>query len=69
MADGMWVLWQAGAKMNAAYQARDGLSPEFFPDQVPIFSGHYHIPHVVSGSNIRYVGSPYQGEASFARNG
>ena len=49
--------------MNTAFQAKDGLSPAFFPADVPIFSGHYHIPHVVDNSNIRYIGSPYQGEA------
>ena len=48
--------------MNTAFQAKDGLSPTFFPADVPIFSGHYHIPHVVDNSNIRYIGSPYQGE-------
>ena len=56
--------------MNTAFQAKDGLSPAFFPADVPIFSGHYHIPHVVDNSKIRYIGSPYQGEActdAFAR--
>ena len=48
--------------MNSVFQAKDGLSPDFFPADTPIFSGHYHIPHMVDSSNIRYIGSPYQGE-------
>ena len=53
---------QAGARLNSMFQARDGLPASFFPSEVPIYSGHYHIPHTVDGaSNIRYVGSPYQG--------
>lgn len=54
---------QLGAKQNSRHQAKDGLPADFFPEKLPIYTGHYHIPHVVGGrgSNIRYVGSPYQG--------
>ena len=52
---------QAGAKLNYVQQAKDGLPASFFPKK-PIYSGHYHRPHhVTRASNIRYVGSPYQG--------
>lgn len=47
--------------MNNTFQATDGLSASTFPDTIPTYTGHYHKPHVVGQSNIRYVGSPYQG--------
>ena len=53
---------QQGAAMNEAFQAREGLSPNLFPDDIPIYTGHYHKPHTVAGTNIRYIGSPYQGQ-------
>jgi hypothetical protein len=53
---------QLTAHMNASYQARDGLPPELFPERVPVYLGHYHFPHLVPGTNITYIGSPYQGE-------
>ncbi|KAK9831282.1 hypothetical protein WJX74_010231 [Apatococcus lobatus] len=49
-----------GAFMNNTFQATDGLSSSTFPDNIPTYTGHYHKPHVVGESNIRYVGSPYQ---------
>ena len=53
---------QAGAQLNSTFQARDGLDASFFPAKTQIYSGHYHIPHTVArASNVRYVGSPYQG--------
>jgi hypothetical protein len=50
----------AGASLNDAHQARDGLPPRLFPPGVPTYTGHYHKPHTVPGTAIRYVGSPYQ---------
>ncbi|KAL3150757.1 hypothetical protein ABBQ32_000532 [Trebouxia sp. C0010 RCD-2024] len=49
-----------GAMMNEAFQAKEGLPPDLFPDRVPTYTGHYHKPHVVENTNIQYVGSPYQ---------
>ena len=53
---------QLGAFVNETFQAREGFSPDLFPDQVPVYMGHYHKPHRVKGSSIEYIGSPYQGE-------
>ena len=55
---------QQGAMMNEAFQAREGLPPDLFPDAVPTYTGHYHKPHTVSNTSIRYVGSPYQSETA-----
>jgi len=49
-----------GASYNETHQARGGVRPSLFPDGVPVFTGHYHLPHTVPGTNITYVGSPYQ---------
>ena len=49
--------------MNETFQAREGMPPSLFPDGVPTYMGHYHKPHTVGNTNIRYVGSPYQGAA------
>lgn len=49
-----------GAKLNDSFQALNGIEPAVFPQGIPIYSGHYHKPHMVPGTNIRYVGSPYQ---------
>ena len=48
--------------MNEAFQAREGLPPDLFPASIPTYTGHYHKPHTVSNTSIRYVGSPYQSE-------
>ena len=54
---------QLGAFVNETFQAREGLSPESFPSDSPVYLGHYHKPHAVTGhANVRYVGSPYQGD-------
>ncbi|BBN06555.1 hypothetical protein MPTK1_3g22150 [Marchantia polymorpha subsp. ruderalis] len=53
-----------GAFMNEACQAKEGVEPSIFPENVPVFTGHYHKPHVVDNSQIEYVGSPYQVSAS-----
>lgn len=50
--------------MNDAFQAHDGLDPALFPHGIPVYTGHYHKPHTVEGTAIRYVGSPYQGKAA-----
>ena len=50
-----------GAMMNESFQAKEGLPPDLFPDGVPTYTGHYHKPHTVADTNIRYIGSPYQG--------
>ena len=55
------VPMQIGAFMNETFQAREGLPPSLFPASVPTYMGHYHKPHIVSDTSIRYVGSPYQG--------
>ena len=47
--------------INETFQARDGMPPELFPPGIPIYTGHYHKPHTVQGTEIHYVGSPYQG--------
>lgn len=52
------------AHMNAAYQAHNGLPPDIFPEAIPVYTGHYHLPHTVAGTSITYVGSPYQGGAT-----
>ena len=52
---------QIGAFMNETFQAREGLPPSLFPASVPTYMGHYHKPHTVRDTSIRYVGSPYQG--------
>ncbi|GFH12617.1 ABC transporter (ISS) isoform A [Haematococcus lacustris] len=46
--------------MNAMWQARHGLPPDLFPEGIPVYSGHYHLPHTVPGTTIMYVGSQYQ---------
>jgi len=47
-----------GFKLNAKRVSSEGLSPSMFPDNVPVYTGHYHTPQV--HGNIRYLGSPYQ---------
>ena len=47
--------------MNETFQAREGFPPSLFPLAVPTYMGHYHKPHTVRDTNIRYIGSPYQG--------
>ena len=56
----------AGAQMNERHQATYGLDAHLFPPSIPTYTGHYHLPHVVPGSNITYIGSPYQVSASEA---
>ena len=55
-----------GAYMNDMIVSTHGVSPKYFPPNVPIYSGHFHKPHFVKkpdvapGVDIRYVGSPYE---------
>jgi DNA repair exonuclease SbcCD ATPase subunit len=55
-----------GAQMNDLIVSTHGVAPAYFPPFVPIYSGHFHKPHVVEkpeaapGVSIRYVGSPYE---------
>jgi DNA repair exonuclease SbcCD nuclease subunit len=55
-----------GASMNDLITSTHGVAPEYFPPSIPIYSGHFHKPHVVErpdaapGVSIRYVGSPYE---------
>ena len=47
-----------GFKVNATHKSTHGVSPDIFPRNIPVYSGHYHTPQ--KHSNICYLGSPYQ---------
>ena len=55
-----------GAYMNDLIRSTGGVAPAYFPPDIPIYSGHFHKPHMVEqpkaapGVKIRYVGSPYE---------
>ena len=55
-----------GAKMNDLIVSQGGVLPQYFPPRIPIYSGHFHKPHVVSTTkseknvDIEYIGSPYE---------
>ncbi len=51
---------QRTARMNQWRQAECGLDPAVLPPDLPVYSGHYHLPHTVRDTNITYIGSPYQ---------
>lgn len=58
-----------GASMNDLIKSQNGISADYFPSGRSVYSGHFHKPHIVStngGSEIRYVGSPYQTSLSEA---
>jgi len=57
-----------GAFMNDGIRSREGISITEFPENMPIYSGHFHKPHTMSkgSSSLRYVGSPYQTSLSEA---
>ena len=59
---------QLGAYVNETFQAREGFAPDLFPEEVPVYMGHYHKPHTVQGTSIEYIGSPYQGEPAVERH-
>lgn len=54
---------QLGALVNEQFQAREGLDADTFNGRLT-YLGHYHKPQTVPGTNIRYIGSPYQGKNS-----
>jgi DNA repair exonuclease len=62
-----------GAYMNDLIVSTGGVAPAYFPPSVPIYSGHFHKPHVLTkpeaapGVSIRYVGSPYETSLAEAR--
>ena len=62
-----------GAYMNDLITSTHGVAPVYFPPSVPIYSGHFHKPHIVEkpeaapGVSIRYVGSPYETTLAEAR--
>jgi DNA repair exonuclease SbcCD nuclease subunit len=52
-----------GASMNDLMVSSGGVPPTLFPPHKPIYSGHFHKPHVVTtagGVHIEYLGSPYE---------
>ncbi|CAK9226938.1 unnamed protein product [Sphagnum troendelagicum] len=49
-----------GAFLNEACQAKEGIEASIFPTRLPVYTGHYHKAHVVEGTQIEYIGSPYQ---------
>ena len=52
-----------GAYMNDMIVSMGGVPTSMFPPHKPIYSGHFHKPHVVkaaAGQTIEYLGSPYQ---------
>ena len=53
-----------GAYMNDRIISTGGVAPTCFPSNRPIYSGHFHKPHVVETSSkdicIEYLGSPYE---------
>ncbi|KAJ7549384.1 hypothetical protein O6H91_07G051300 [Diphasiastrum complanatum] len=53
-----------GAFMNESFQAEEGVEPCIFPQDVPVFTGHYHKPHIVQNTLIEYIGSSYQVSSS-----
>jgi hypothetical protein len=59
-----WSLFRVGFKvgafLNEACQAKEGIEASIFPTHLPVYTGHYHKPHVVEGTQIEYIGSPYQ---------
>ena len=51
-----------GAYMNDLIVSQGGVPPSCFPPHVPIYSGHFHKPHIVKRGDvcIEYIGSPYE---------
>ena len=52
--------------MNDKIISQNGLKLDIFPENIPIYSGHFHKPHNISVTKsgavveIKYVGSPYE---------
>ena len=53
---------QLGAFVNEQFQAREGFDAATFCGS-PTYLGHYHKPQILPGTEVRYVGSPYQGDS------
>jgi Calcineurin-like phosphoesterase len=61
-----------GGYMNDNIVSNGGVSPRVFPPNIPVYTGHFHKPHVVARTTydevsgdkhvwrIEYLGSPYQ---------
>lgn len=45
--------------MNENFISTIGIDPKILPNDIPIYTGHYHLPQTIS-KNIHYIGSPYQ---------
>jgi DNA repair exonuclease SbcCD nuclease subunit len=58
-----------GAYMNDLIISQGGVSPLCFPPNKPIYSGHFHKPHVVTRKDVSidYIGSPYETSLAEAR--
>jgi Calcineurin-like phosphoesterase len=61
-----------GGYMNDNIVSNGGVSPRVFPPNIPVYTGHFHKPHVIARTTydevtgdrhdrrIEYLGSPYQ---------
>ena len=51
-----------GAYMNDLIVSLGGVPPCMFPPHKPIYSGHFHKPHIVKSGDVtvEYLGSPYE---------
>eukprot|EP00892_Ulva_mutabilis_P005450 jgi/Ulvmu1/3277/UM151_0025.1 len=49
-----------GARFNTSQQAHAGVGQDAFPQDIPTYSGHYHLPQTVPNTSITYIGSPFQ---------
>lgn len=61
-----------GAYMNDLLVSTGGVPPSFFPADIPVYSGHFHKPHIVDTSKDRYIeylGSPYEISLAEAEQG
>lgn len=47
-----------GALVNNTKTSEEGLRPDEFPPNIPVYSGHYH--KAQTHQNITFIGSPYQ---------
>lgn len=48
--------------MNDLIMLQGGVPPLCFPPNKPIYSGHFHKPHMVTRKDVSidYIGSPYE---------
>jgi len=54
-----------GARMNASVVSDRGVDESFWPQHIPVFSGHYHCPQI--HGRVEYIGSPF--ETSLSESG